>query len=136
MIRGYFVSLSLLHEELTGLVRQVSYETHLHFGTGFLEKVYENALARRLRKKGLNVLQQVPVVVRDEDGAEVGDYYADLLVNDALIVELKAVKNLANEHWAQVINYLKATRYNVGLLVNFGSSKFQFRRVVFTRKEE
>jgi len=128
--------LALLHEELTGLVRQVSYETHLYFGTGFLEKVYENALAQRLRKRGLEVLQQVPVVVRDEDGTEVGNYHADLLVNGVLIVELKAVKTLASEHWAQLINYLKATRYEVGLLINFGSSKFQFRRVAFTRDEE
>ena len=98
-------------------------------GSGFLEKVYENALAHEVRKAGLTVIQQHPVKVI-YDGIEVGDYVADLLVNGQILVELKAVKALDNIHRAQCLNYLKATGYHVCLLVNFGSQKLEVRRIV------
>ena len=121
---------ALLHEELTGVLRQTAFETHRYFGPGFLEKVYENALVNRLRKKGLEVKPQQGLCVRDEDGAVVGNYDADLLVNDQVVVEVKAVKALAGEHVAQLLNYLKASRTRLGILVNFGAPKLEFRRFV------
>jgi GxxExxY protein len=87
-------------------VRQTSYDIHVYHGHGHLEKVYENALAHRLRKAGLDVKPQHPIKVYDEDGTLIGDYLADLLVENELIVELKAVKALANEHEAQILGYL------------------------------
>ena len=100
-----------------------------NLGTGFLEKVYENALAHELRKVCLTVLQQHQIKVM-YDGVEIGDYAADLLVDNQIIVELKTVRALDNIHRAQCLNYLKATGYHVCLLVNFGSPKLEIRRVV------
>lgn len=91
--------------------------------------MYENALKHRLLKSGLMVEAQKPLRVVDEDGYILGDYYADLVVEDKLIIELKAVKSLANEHLAQTINYLKITGISEALLINFGSEKFQIRTV-------
>ena len=121
----------LIHEALTGIIRQTAFDVHLYFGTGFLEKVYESSLVNRLRKKGLWVEQQQPIAVHDEDGTVVGDHVADLLVNNAVIVEVKAIKALSDEHVAQVLNYLKSTGCKVGLLINFASRKFVFKRLVF-----
>lgn len=109
-------------------VRQVSYDIHVYHGHGHLEKVYENALAHRLRRSGLRVEQQFPIKVFDEDGTEIGDYLADLLVEGFLIVELKAAKSLAPEHEAQILGYLKSSRLQHGLLINFGSYRFQIRK--------
>ena len=105
------------------------YRVYNELGYGFLEKVYENSTAIAARKLGLTVVQQMPIVVHF-DGEVVGDYFADLLVNDLVIVELKAVKSLADEHEAQLLNYLKATPYEVGLLLNFGP-KPEHKRKVF-----
>ncbi len=90
-------------------------------GSGYLEKVYENALRIELKKQGFSVEQQYPIPVYYEDEM-VGDFFADLLVNDNLIIELKAVENLHSKHEAQLVNYLTATGIEVGLLINFGSS--------------
>ena len=98
-------------------------------GHGFLEKIYENALAIELKKQGLSIVQQVPIKVYYDDEL-VGEYYADLLVSDSVIVELKAVEALADEHHAQLLNYLKATEISVGLLLNFGPES-EVRRKVF-----
>jgi GxxExxY protein len=98
-------------------------------GSGFLEKVYENALAHEISKLGLKAVQQYPVKVI-YDGVEVGDYIADILVDDHIIVELKAVRALDNIHRAQCLNYLKATGYSVCLLINFGTPKLEVRRIV------
>jgi GxxExxY protein len=98
-----------------------------------LEKVYENALVHRLRKARLNVKQQHPISVYDEDGTIIGEYLADLLVEGELIVELKTAKTLANEHHAQILGYLKSARLEHGLLINFGSYKFEIRK--FARSE-
>lgn len=124
----------LLHQELTGKIRQIAFEMHNYFGSGFLEKVYENSLAHRLRKAGLKVDQQIPIAVKEEDGTVVGEYFVDLLVEGFLPVEVKAAKTLAPEHQAQVIHYLKAMRQELGLLINFGGKKLEFKRFVHTRK--
>ena len=110
-------------------IRQIAYELHKYLGTGYLEKVYENALAHRLRKQGIDVQTQVPIQVVDEDGYVIGDYLADMVV-DGVVVELKAVSALNGAHIAQLLNYLKATGMKHGLLINFGSEKFECRKVV------
>jgi len=122
----------LLHGETTGQIRQTAFEVHRYFGRWFLEKVYENALAHRLRKSGLAVEQQRQLEVRDEDGTVVGEYYADLIISGLVLVEVKAAKALAPEHIAQLLNYLKVTEIAVGLLINFGGKQLQVRRFVLT----
>ena len=106
---------------LSDQVRQTAYDIHVYHGHGHLEKVYENALAHRLRKAGLDVKQQHPIQVFDQDGTLIGDYLADLLVEGVQIIELKTAKALAPEHEAQVLGYLKSARLEHGLLINFGS---------------
>lgn len=107
------------HKDLTEKIIQAFYTVYNTLGYGFLEKVYENALAIELSELGQNVVQQAPIVVSYKELA-VGNYNADLLVEDLVIVELKAARILAPEHEAQLLNYLKATPYEVGLLLNFG----------------
>ena len=114
--------------ELCDIVRETAYAIHCYHGHGHLEKVYENALAHRLRKAGLHVQQQHPIGVFDEDGTSIGEYFADLMVQDALIVELKASRTLVSEHVAQVLGYLRSAQREHGLLINFGSYKFQIRK--------
>jgi GxxExxY protein len=117
---------------LCDVVRQISYDLHAYHGHGHMEKVYENGLAHRARKAGLRVEQQHPIKVYDEDGTVLGDYLADLLVEDTLVVELKAAKALLPEHEAQILGYLKSSRMEHGLLINFGSYKFEIRKFVWT----
>lgn len=117
--------------QLCDSIRQTAYDIHLYHGHGHLEKVYENALAHRLRKSGFNVRQQHPLTVYDEDGTTLGEYFADLFVNDLVIVELKAVRAIADEHIAQILGYLKSSRLEHGLLINFGSRKFQIKKYIF-----
>jgi GxxExxY protein len=109
-------------------IRQTSWGIHAYHGHGHLEKVYENALAHRLRKAGLEIKQQEPINVYEEDGTVIGNYYADILVEDWLILELKATKALAPEHTAQLMGYLKSARLKHGLLINFGSYKFEIKK--------
>jgi GxxExxY protein len=109
-------------------VRQISYDILVYHGHGHLEKVYENVLAHRLRKVGLDVRQQYPIQVYDEDGTLIGDSYADLLVEGWLIAELKTAKALVDEHSAQVLGSLKSARLEHGLLINFCSYKFELRK--------
>ena len=116
-------------------VRQTAYDIHVYHGHGHLEKVYENALAHRLRKAGLDVRQQHPIKVYDEDGTLIGDYLADLLVEGVLILELKTAKALAPEHEAQILGYLKSARVEHGLLINFGSYKFEIRKYVWSERQ-
>ncbi|MCQ2597738.1 MAG: GxxExxY protein [Treponema sp.] len=106
-----------------------AFEVSNTLGCGFLEKVYENALAKELRIKDLKVEQQkkISVFYKNEN---VGDYYADLCVEDDVIVEIKSIKQLAEIQEAQLINYLKATNKRLGLLINFGTPKVQIRRLV------
>lgn len=120
----------LKHGEITDKILHAFYKVvYPQLGYGFLEKVYENALAIALTTIGLNVQQQAKINVYFQ-GQAVGEYYADLLVEDAVIVELKAVSRLLAEHEAQLLNYLRATPYEVGLLLNFGP-KPQFIRKAF-----
>src|SRR6266496_610925 len=114
-------------------VRQTAYDIHVYHGHGHLEKVYENALAHRLRKAGLDVKQQHPIKVCDEDGTLIGDYLADLLVEGFLIVELKTAKTIAPEHEARILGYLKSSRLEHGLLINFGSYKFEMRKFAWSQ---
>ena len=115
--------------KLAADVGQIAYGVHEYFGTGLLEKVYEAALEHRLVIAGYKVERQKPLKVFDRDGYCVGEYFVDMFVNDSLIVELKAVKTFAPEHFSQIINYLKITRHPIGLLVNFGSYKFERRTI-------
>src|SRR5436190_3615478 len=96
--------------KLCDVVRETGYAAHRYLRNGHVEKVYENSLANRLRKKGLKVVQQHPLSVFDEDGTLLGDFYADLYVEDRLLVELKAVRHVADEHVAQLLGYLRASR--------------------------
>jgi GxxExxY protein len=117
---------------LSDQVRQMAYDIHAYHAHGHLEKVYENALAHRLSKAGLDVKRQYPISVYDEDGTPIGEYFADLLVENVLIIELKTAKALAPEHEAQVLGYLKSARIEHGLLINFGSYKFEIRKFVWS----
>lgn len=119
---------TLKHEEITAKILKACFEVSKELGAGFLESVYQNALVIALKQKGLQVQVQVPVAVMFR-GENVGNFVADLLVEQKVIVELKAVTTLAPEHQAQVINYLKATGIEVGLLVNFGRSKIEYHRL-------
>jgi len=119
--------------ELCNVVRQTAYDIHVYHANGHLEKVYENALAHRLHKLGIEVRQQHQLKVSDEDGTEIGEYFADLFVDNRLIVELKAAKAIADEHIAQMLGYLKASRIEHGLLINFGSYRFQIKKYVFSQ---
>jgi len=116
-------------DQITEKIIQGAFNVSNSLGCGFLEKVYENALFHELRKMGLRVHQQAAVKVI-YDGVEVGEYIADLLVEDRIIVELKAVKALDNVHVAQCMNYLKATGLSVCLLMNFAKPRVEFRRIV------
>lgn len=107
------------HSDLTEVIIKGFYTVYNALGYGFLEKVYANALALELRALGLDGVQEQRIAVYYHE-AQIGEYAADLVVNDAVIVELKAVKTLLEEHEAQLLNYLKATPYEVGLLLNFG----------------
>ena len=117
-------------EDLVATVRQIAFDLHVYLGNGYLEKVYENGLKHRLEKKGFKVEVQKPLNVYDADGFCLGQYFADLIVDDRLIIELKSVKALAGEHYAQTLNYLRITGFRRALLINFGSYKFEVRNVV------
>jgi GxxExxY protein len=117
---------------LCGIVRDTSLAAHRFLRHGHNEKIYENALVHRLRKQGFGVMQQHPLPVFDEDGTELGVFYADLLVERELIIELKAVSQLIDEHTAQVLGYLRASRLEHGLLINFGAPVIQFKKFIFS----
>jgi len=117
------------HQAITQKIIKAFYTVYNTLGYGFLEKVYENALAIEVRKLGLRVTTQVPISVY-YDGQIVGNYIADMLIEDKVIVELKAVRQLITEYEVQLLNYLNATEYEVGLLFNFGS-KPDFKRKIF-----
>lgn len=118
------------HTEITEKIIKAFYKVYNTLGYGFLEKVYENALLYELLEMGLNANKQEQIKVYYGD-REVGEYYADLIVENSVIVELKATENLCEEHEYQLVNYLKATEIEVGLLLNFGK-KPEMRRKVFS----
>ena len=117
------------HRELTEKIIGAAFEVHRELGPGFLEKVYETALVRELESRGLRARSQAEIAVHYK-GQSVGVYYADVLVNDKVICEIKATEDLASVHEAQLLHYLKATGIKVGLLLNFGSPRAQVKRLV------
>ncbi len=118
-----------LHSKITDKIIKAYYNVYNKLGYGFLEKVYENSMMIELRKFGLNCEKQKPIDVYYDD-KKVGEYFADIIVDKKVIVELKAAENLCEEHECQLTNYLKATNIEVGLLLNFGK-KPEFKRKVF-----
>jgi GxxExxY protein len=118
----------LLHRELTHSIIGASFAVHSELGPGFLEKVYETALVIELTERGLTSRAQVEIPVAYKT-KRVGVYVADLLVNDIVICEIKAVRAIAPEHHAQLLNYLKATGLEVGLILNFGGPSLTFKRL-------
>lgn len=119
-----------LHSELTDLIIKVFYNVYNKLGYGFLEKVYENGMMIELKRLGLNPEKQKQLKVF-YDEFEIGEYYADIIVNDCVIIELKAAESICPEHEAQLVNYLKASDIEVGLLLNFGKEP-KFKRRVLT----
>ena len=124
----------MLYEELTNRIICSFYNVYNVLGYGFLEKVYENALALELQKSDMQVGQQEGVKVFYR-GEQVGDYYADMIVNGLVILELKSADALRSEHFSQLTNYLKATDKEVGLLLNFGK-KPEFKRILLTNDKK
>lgn len=124
------------HGDLTDKIIGTFYEVYNELGFGFLESIYEEAMIIALEAKGLKIQQQVPVPVWFR-GKKIGNFEADLIVNDLVIIELKAVKAISEIHIAQLLNYLKATEVEVGLVLNFGH-KAEFRRQAFdnSRKKQ
>ena len=122
------------HQDLTEVIIGVFYEVYNELGFGFLEKVYEEAMARALKSKGLQVQQQASVLVWFR-GEKIGSYEADLIVADVVLIELKACKTLDSSHEAQVLHYLRSTEIEVGLLFNFGPRP-QVRRFAFDNQRK
>lgn len=118
-----------LHSDLSSKIIKAFYNVYNTLGFGFLEKVYENAMMIELRKFNLTCKQQQHIDVF-YDSEKVGDYYADIIVEDKIIIELKAAKTIVDEHEAQLVNYLRATDIEVGLLLNFGEIPKHIRRVL------
>lgn len=118
--------------QLCDVVRETSFALHCYHRNGHMEKVYENGLAHRLRKLGLDVRQQHPLHVYDEDGTLIGEFFADLYVENQLVVELKAARAVVNEHIAQLLGYLKSGRIETGLLINFGSPVLHVKKYLMT----
>lgn len=115
---------------LCDTVRETSFEIHKYHRNGHLEKIYENALAHRLQKQGIKVEQQHPMTVYDKDGTVLGEYFADLFIDDRLIIELKASKAINDDHIAQLLGYLKSARIHDGLLINFGAPRLYIKKYV------
>ena len=120
--------------EITYEIRGAVFEVNRVLGSGFLEKIYENALLIEIRKRGLRAESQVPINVHYKNQI-IGEYIADIVVEDKVIVELKAIESLEKIHEAQLLNYLKATGIQVGLLVNFRHQKAEIKRMVFDLPE-
>jgi GxxExxY protein len=115
--------------EITYQINGAIFEVNRELGSGFLEKVYENALIVELNERGLKAVQQVPIRVKYK-GIEIGEYFADIVVENTVIIELKAIDSLQKIHEAQLLNYLKATGYKIGLLVNFRYPKAEIKRFI------
>lgn len=124
--------MELLHKDITEKILKAFYNVYNTLGYGFLEKVYENSLLIELRKMGLFCIAQEQIKVYYEN-EQVGFYIADIIVNGVVIIEVKAAESLCEEHEFQLINYLKATEIEVGLLLNFGKNP-QFKRKIFQNK--
>lgn len=119
----------ILYKDLSYKIVGLAMEVHNKLGYGFLEKVYEKAMMVLLRREEIQATQQAPITVHFE-GEVIGDYYADILVEDKIILELKVVEKIANIHRAQALNYLKATGLRLAILLNFGKERLQYERFV------
>jgi GxxExxY protein len=120
--------MQMLYQDITEKILACCFEVSNELGSGFLESVYEKALLIVLKEKGLNSENQVPINVIFR-GELIGEFFSDILVENKVIIEIKSVNQLKNEHQAQLIHYLKATGIKVGLLVNFGKPKLEYRRL-------
>ena len=120
--------------QLCDVVRETSFAIHRYHRNGHVEKIYENALVNRLRKLGLDVHQQHPLSEFDEDGTLLGEFFADLFIEGRLVVELKAARAVADEHVAQLLGYLRSSRIETGLLINFGSSILHVKKYLMTEQ--
>jgi GxxExxY protein len=118
--------------QLCDIVRETSFALHRYHRHGHIEKIYENALVSRLRRQGVEVEQQHPLKVYDEDGTLLGDLAVDLLVENRLIVELKAVRTVVDEHVAQLLGYLRSSRIETGLLINFGAPALHIKKYLMS----
>jgi len=118
--------------QLCDVVRETGYAIHRYLGPGHLEQVYERSLFHRLQKLGLEVKYQHPLGVYDEDGTVLGEYFADLVIENCLIVELKAARAIADEHISQILGYLRASRIEHALLIDFGAGKFSIKKFVMS----
>ena len=120
---------NIVYKDLSYKIIKLALEVHNELGCGFLEKVYENALMILLSREKIPAKQQAPIEVYFQNKV-VGQYFADILVDDKLILELKTVDNIANVHTAQVLNYLRATSIRLGLILNFAKPRFEYKRLV------
>jgi GxxExxY protein len=119
----------ILYKDTSYKIVGLAMEVHSKLGYGFLEKVYENAMMVLFRRESISAKQQAPITVYF-DGEIVGDYYADILVEDKIILELKAIEKITDAHRAQTLNYLKATGLRLAILLNFGKQKLEYERFV------
>ena len=117
---------------LCNVIRETSFDIHNFLRSGHREQIYENALAHRLRKKGVSLEQQKEVKVFDEDGTCLGHLKTDLLIEERLICEIKGCRTIADEHVAQILGYLRASRLQHGLLINFGGPTLQVKKLILT----
>jgi len=115
---------------LCDVVRETSFQIHSYLRHGHREQIYENALVHRLRKQGIRVEQQTEILVYDEDGTVIGHLKADLLIESRLICEIKGARNIVDEHLAQLLGYLRASRLEHGLLINFGGPRLQVKKLI------
>ena len=120
--------------KLCDVIRETSFQIHRFLRSGHLEKIYENALAHRLIKIGIPVIQQHELRVFDEDGTSLGHLCVDLFVADRLMVEVKACRSLVDDHIAQLLGYLRASRIEHGLLINFGGQKLEIKKYILTNQ--
>jgi GxxExxY protein len=121
--------------QLCDLVRETGFSIHQYLGSGHLERIYEAALINRLRKHGLDVKDQFPIRVFDQDRTLLGEFFADLFIEGILLVELKACKSLVDEHTAQLLGYLRASHVEHGLLVNFGGARFEIKKYIMSKRD-
>ena len=119
----------ILYKDLSYKIVGIAMRVHSKLGYGFLEKVYENALMVLFRREGIEAKQQVPITVYFEEEV-VGNYYADILVEDKVILEIKSVENIIDAHIAQTLNYLKATGLRLAIILNFSKEKLEYKRIV------
>jgi GxxExxY protein len=116
--------------DLCDIIRETGFAIHEYLRNGHLEKVHRNAMLHRLRKQGIQVVPECPLAVYDDDGTVLGEFFADLFVENILIVELKAVRAIADEHTAQLLGYLRCSRIEHGLLINFGAPRYSIKKFI------